>query len=84
MTKCKKYTKDFKLDVISLVRDQNVSVAQASRNLGIIPKMLGGLIKEEKDEEHQSFRGRCKLAPEQDEIRKPAVQELTKKQSFYW
>jgi transposase-like protein len=32
MTKRKKYTKEFKLDAISLVRDQNISVSEASRN----------------------------------------------------
>ena len=47
MTKRKKYSKEFKLDAISLVRDQNISVAEASRNLGVSAQMLGRWIKEE-------------------------------------
>ena len=35
MTTRKKYSKEFKLDAISLVRDQNISISEASRNLGI-------------------------------------------------
>ena len=57
MTKRKKYTKEFKLDAISLVRDQNISVAEASRNLGVSPQMLGRWIKEEESEDGQAFRG---------------------------
>jgi transposase-like protein len=47
MTKRKKYTKEFKLDAISLVRDQNISVAETSRNLNVSPQILGRWIKEE-------------------------------------
>ena len=70
MTKRKKYTKEFKIDVISLVRDQNLNVAEASRNLGVIAQMLGHWIKEEENEDGQAFRGNGKLTPDQEEIRK--------------
>lgn len=69
MTKRKKYTKEFKLDAISLVRDQNLNIADASRNLGINANILGRWIKEEESEDGQAFRGNGKLTPEQDEIR---------------
>lgn len=48
MTKPKKYSKEFKLDAIFLVRDQNIIVTQASRKLGVSPQMHGRWIKEEK------------------------------------
>ena len=70
MTKRKKYTKEFKLDAISLVRDQNLNVAEASRNLGVSAQMLGRWIKEEENEDGQAFRGNGKLTPDQEEIRK--------------
>jgi len=41
MTKRKKYSKEFKLDAISLVRDQNINISEASQNLGIGNQMLG-------------------------------------------
>ncbi|MFT6691635.1 MAG: transposase-like protein [Colwellia sp.] len=48
MTKRKKYTKECKLDAISLVRDQNLNAAEASRNLGVSPQMLGRWIRKNK------------------------------------
>ena len=41
MTKRKKYSKEFKLDAIALVVEQNYSQAEASRNLSVNPNMLG-------------------------------------------
>ena len=73
MTKRKKYTKEFKLDAISLVRDQNLNIAEASRNLGVSAQMLGRWLKEE-SEDGQAFRGNGKLTPEQDENRKLKAQ----------
>jgi transposase len=74
MTKRKKYTKEFKLDAISLVRDQNLNIAEASRNLGVSAQMLGRWIKEEESEDGQAFRGNGKLTPDQEEIRKLKAQ----------
>jgi len=74
MTKRKKYTKEFKLDAISLVRDQNLNIAEASRNLGVSAQMLGRWIKEEESEDGQAFRGNGNLTPDQEEIRKLKAQ----------
>ena len=69
MTTRKKYTKEFKLDAISLVRDQDLNIAEASRNLGVSAQMLGRWIKEEENEDGQAFRGNGKLTPDQEQIR---------------
>jgi transposase-like protein len=74
MTKRKKYTKEFKLDAISLVRDQNLNIAEASRNLEINPQLLGRWIKEDESEDGQAFRGNGKLTPDKEEIRKLTAQ----------
>jgi transposase-like protein len=74
MTKRKKYTKEFKLDAISLVRDQNLNIAEASRNLGVSAQMLGRWIKEEESEDGQAFRGNGKLTPDQEENRQLKAQ----------
>jgi len=55
MTKHKKYSKEFKLDAISLVRDQNISICEASSNLGIGNQMLGRWIKEAENEDVKLF-----------------------------
>ena len=41
MTKRKKYSKEFKLDAIALVKEQGYNQAEAARNLGLNPNMLG-------------------------------------------
>ena len=67
----KHYTKEFKLDAISLVLDQGLTIAEAARSLGIRANMLGRWIKESQvDTKGQAFRGNGKLTPEQQEIRR--------------
>ncbi len=65
----KQYSKEFKLDAISLVQEQGYSKAEAARSLGINANVLGRWIKEYETEEGQAFRGNGKLTPEQAEIR---------------
>jgi transposase len=54
----------------ALVRDKNLNIAEASRNLGVSAQMLGRWIKEEENVDGQAFRGNGKLTPDQEEIRK--------------
>lgn len=84
MTKRKKYSKEFKLDAISLVLEQGYTRIEAARSLEINATMLGRWIKEHQaDDDGQAFRGNGKLSPEQEEIRKLKAQvkqlELEKK-----
>ena len=67
----RQYTKEFKLDAVSLVMDQGFSRKEAAASLEINAQMLGRWIKEyKKNEDGQSFRGNGKLTPEQEEIRR--------------
>ena len=70
----KTYSKEFKLDAIALVREQNYSTAEAARNLEVTPQILGRWIKEAENDDGHAFRGNGKLTPEQEEIRKLKVQ----------
>ena len=75
MSKRKKYTKEFKLDAISLVLDQGYTRQEAANNLEINVNMLGRWIKEHQaDNDGQAFRGNGNLTPEQEEIRKLKAQ----------
>jgi len=69
MTTRKKYSKEFKLDAISLVTEQNYNRAEAARSLGINANMLGRWVKEQESDDGQAFRGNGKLTPEQERIR---------------
>ena len=69
MTKRKKYSKEFKLDAIALVKEQGYNQAEAARNLGLNPNMLGRWVKESESDDGQAFRGNGKLTSEQLELR---------------
>ena len=70
MTTRKKYPKEFKLDAISLVLDQEYSRSEAARSLDINANMLCRWIKEHQSEDGQAFRGNGSLSAEQAEIRR--------------
>ena len=70
----KTYSKEFKLDTIALVRDQNYCVAEAARNLEVSAQVLGRQIKEAENDDGHAFRGNGKLTPEKDEVSKLKAQ----------
>jgi transposase-like protein len=57
------------LDTIALVVKQTYSRAEAARNLGLNPQILGRWLKEAKDNDGHAFRDNGTLTPEQAEIR---------------
>ena len=69
MDKRKKYSKEFKLDAVSLVLEQSYTRTDAAKSLGINQQMLGRWVKESQAEDGKAFRGNGKLTPEQEEIR---------------
>ena len=75
MEQRKQYTKAFKLDAVSLVLDQGLTIAEAARNLKIRANMLGRWVKESQaDDNGQAFRGNGKLTPDQEEIRRLKIE----------
>jgi len=70
MSTRKKYAKEFKLDAISLVKEQGYSRAEAAHSLGINPAMLSRWIRQHDTDDGTAFRGNGKLTAEQAEIRK--------------
>ena len=74
MTTRKKYSKEFKLDAVSLVTDQGYTRTEAGRSLDINANMLGRWVKEQQTDNGQAFRGNGKLTPELEEIKKLRVQ----------
>ena len=74
MTIRKKYTKAFKLDAVSLVTQQDYTLAEAARSLDINANMLRRWVKEYQADDAQVFRGNGKQTPEQEEIRKLKAQ----------
>ena len=65
-----KYSKEFKLDAISLVVEQGYTQTEAAKSLGIDRRLLHVWIKAHKNKSEESFRGQGKLNEEQLEIRR--------------
>lgn len=77
MTARKKYSKEFKLDAISLVTTQGYSKAEAANSLSINANVLSRWIKEHELDDGQAFRGNGKLTVDQLELRR--LQEENKR-----
>lgn len=65
-----KYSKEFKLDAVSLVLEQGYERRTASESLGVKYELLCRWVKESSKGDGQSFRGQGKLTEEQSEIRR--------------
>ncbi len=66
----KKYPKEFKLDAVSLVLDQDYTRIEAATSLDINSTMLERRVKaHQRSRNEQAFRGNGKLTPEQAAIR---------------
>jgi transposase len=70
MIKRKQYTKEFKLDAVSLVASKGYSPADAAKSLDIRDDMLRRWIREQAKDDGHAFRGNGKVTPEQEEIRR--------------
>jgi transposase len=70
MSKNKKYSKEFKLDAISLVSEQGYTQSEAAKSLGVDARLISRWIKEHSKDEGQAFRGNGTLTEEQLEIRR--------------
>ena len=88
----KKYTREFKVEAIGLIRDRGVSVGQAARDLSIHENTLRAWLREfEADREH-SFPGHGQMKPEAAEIarlkreviRLKAERDILKKAAAYF
>jgi transposase len=66
----KQYSKEYKLDAVSLVLDQGYTVSEAAMSLEVNRNVLRRWINEFQSDDGQAFRGNGKLTPEQAEIRR--------------
>jgi transposase len=64
----RKYTREFKLEAVRLIKERGVTVAQASRDLGVNGNLLRKWAHQLADDPQQSFPGHGQMKPEQAEI----------------
>ena len=64
----RKFTREFKLEAVRLIKDRGVSYAQASQDLGVHTSQLRDWVKKFADDPQHAFPGHGQMKPEQLEI----------------
>ena len=64
----RRFTREFKLEAVRLIRDRGVSYAQASQDLKVHPTQLRNWVKAFADDPQHAFPGPGQMKPEQLEI----------------
>jgi transposase len=67
----RKFSREFKLEVVRLVKDRGVAVAQAARDLDLHENVLRKWIREFASDPQHAFPGHGQMRPEQMEIDRP-------------
>ena len=86
------FTREFKVEAVRLVRDRGVSLAQASRDLGVHENVIRKWVKDFESDPVQSFPGQGHMKPEQAEIERlrrevqklKAERDILKKAAAYF
>jgi putative transposase len=73
----RKFTREFKLEAVRLIKDRGVSYVQASEDLGVYPPQLRDWVKKFAEDPEQAFPGHGQMKPEQLEIAR-LKREVTK------
>jgi len=73
----RKFTREFKLEAVKLVRERGVTVAQAARDLGVHGTVLRRWVQECAADSQQAFPGQGQMKPDQMEIER-LRREVTK------
>jgi len=64
----RRFTPEFKLEALRLIRDRGISYAQASQDLAVHQSQLRNWVKAFADDPQQAFPGQGHMKPEQLEI----------------
>jgi len=64
----RRFTREFKLEAVRLIRGRGVSYARASEDLKVHPTQLRNWVKAFVDDPQQAFPGQGQMKPEQLEI----------------
>ena len=64
----RKFTREFKLEAVKLIKDRGVSYVQAAQELGVHQSVLRNWVKAFADDPQHAFPGQGQMKPEQLEI----------------
>jgi transposase len=88
----RRFSREFKVEAVKLVRERRVSVAQAARDLDVHENVLRKWVKEIGSDPVQAFPGHGQMKPEQLEIERlkrevnklKAERDILKKAAAYF
>jgi transposase len=88
----RKFSREFKLEAVKLVRERGVSVAQAARDLELHENVLRKWVREQAADPGSAFPGHGQMKPEQMEIERlrrevaklKAERDILKKAAAYF
>ena len=88
----RKFSREFKLEAVKLVRDRGVAVAQAARDLDLHENVLRKWVREAEADPQSAFPGNGQMKLEQQEIerlrrelaRMKAERDILKKAAAYF
>lgn len=88
----RKFSREYKLEAVKLVKERGVAVAQAARDLDVHENVLRKWVREYGDDPSQSFPGKGQMKPEQLEIERlrrevaklKAERDILKKAAAYF
>ena len=88
----RKFSREFKLEAVRLVKERGVAVAQASRDLDLHENVLRGWMRDLSADPQHAFPGHGQMKPEQLEIEKlrrevaklKAERDILKKAAAYF
>jgi transposase len=88
----RKFSREFKLEAVRLVKDRGVAVAQAARDLDLHDNVLRKWIRQFADDPRHAFPGHGQMKPEQLEIERlrkevaklKAERDILKKAAAYF
>jgi transposase len=75
----RKFTREFKREAVMLIIERGVSIAQASRELGVHGTVLRRWVQESAADAQQAFPGQGQMKPEQGEIERLRREVITLK-----
>src|SRR5579872_5546512 len=92
MERRRKFTREFKLEAVRLVKERGVSASEAASDLGVNVTVLRRWIKESASDPQQAFPGNGQMKPEQLEIQRlrkevqklKAERDILKKAAAYF
>jgi transposase len=88
----RKFTREFKLEAVKLVRDRGVAFKQAALDLGVHENVLRKWVKDSAADPQHAFPGQGQMKPEQIEIERlrkeviklKAERDILKKAAAYF